>query len=612
MKLLDGVRRGGKRKGDIVKYVGKMLRRVLSVSLAGILAFSLSAAPTAFGGEATEIAAQSPSLTPLSETTGVCGSNLTWTLDTATGVFTISGSGLMYEYDYLPEIPWDSVKRSIRSVVISDGITSISRHAFQNCYFLKNVSIPSSVTSISSDAFAYCGALVSITIPSSVTSIGERAFLSCSSLVSFTIPSSITTIREKTFDYCISLVSITIPSSVTSIGESVFFRCFSLASVVLPSSLTSIGQSAFRECTSLTSITLPPSLTSLASFSFQDCTSLVSVSIPSSVTSIEDNTFRNCSSLVSITIPSSVTSIGYSAFRDCSSIKSVTIPSSVVTISDLAFAYCSSLKSAIIPASVTTVDYGAFLGCPGLSIRCYEGSAAHAYALEEKIAFSLMGQLTLKLRAGGGKLSVTGVKRSYGASVGRLPSPTRAGYSFLGWFTTPSGGAKVTANTKVSKSVTYYAHWRAKGLIIVFDANGGRLSNRAEVAHTVRSKAAAMGRLPVPTRAGYAFKGWYTGKVKGTRVGATTRVTKGLTFYAHWERVSCRISFAANGGKVAGKKVASVKRAYKGQIGKLPTPKRVGYSFQGWYTGKVKGTKVSAKTKVSRDVTLYARWKRRA
>jgi uncharacterized repeat protein (TIGR02543 family) len=41
----------------------------------------------------------------------------------------------------------------------------------------------------------------------------------------------------------------------------------------------------------------------------------------------------------------------------------------------------------------------------------------------------------------------------------------------------------------------------------------------------------------VPSRAGHTFLGWYTGKVKGTKVTAGTKVTKAVTLYAHWKRV---------------------------------------------------------------------------
>ena len=58
---------------------------------------------------------------------------------------------------------------------------------FQNCRSLTSIEIPSGVTSIVSNAFYYCSSLTSIEIPSSVTSIGNDAFDSCSSLTSITI-----------------------------------------------------------------------------------------------------------------------------------------------------------------------------------------------------------------------------------------------------------------------------------------------------------------------------------------------------------------------------------------------------------------------------------------
>lgn len=49
----------------------------------------------------------------------------------------------------------------------------------------------------------------------------------------------------------------------------------------------------------------------------------------------------------------------------------------------------------------------------------------------------------------------------YDAPYGELPSPTRHGYDFLGWFTQAQGGSEVTAETvvKITASQTLYAHW---------------------------------------------------------------------------------------------------------------------------------------------------------
>ncbi|MDR1014314.1 MAG: InlB B-repeat-containing protein [Coriobacteriales bacterium] len=67
------------------------------------------------------------------------------------------------------------------------------------------------------------------------------------------------------------------------------------------------------------------------------------------------------------------------------------------------------------------------------------------------------------------------------------------------------------------------------------NANGGKVGGAA-TASTVKKKGAALGRLATPTLTGYAFQGWFTGKVKGKKVTASTKATKAITLYAHWKR----------------------------------------------------------------------------
>jgi len=107
---------------------------------------------------------------------GNCGDNLTWSLDDK-GKLTISGSGSMENYDFQTGFmpPWYSQYEKIKTVSISQGITSIGSSAFVMCANLTSVSIPSSVKTIGDGAFTYTG-LKTVTIPSSVTSIGYAAF----------------------------------------------------------------------------------------------------------------------------------------------------------------------------------------------------------------------------------------------------------------------------------------------------------------------------------------------------------------------------------------------------------------------------------------------------
>ena len=217
---------------------------------------------------------------------GTCGNNLTWTLDTETGVLEINGTGAMSNYDYSSRAPWYNYRSSIKTIIIPNSVTSIGAEAFYNCTGLTRVTIPDSVTSIGNSAFRYCTGLTSVTvdvnnpnyssdeygvlfnkdkteliqypignkrteyiIPDSVTSIGNYAFYYCKGLTSVTIGNGVKRIDNQAFVMCSGLTSITIPDSVTSIGDSAFYYCTRLTSVTIPDSVTSIGDSAFCNCT---------------------------------------------------------------------------------------------------------------------------------------------------------------------------------------------------------------------------------------------------------------------------------------------------------------------------------------------------------------------------
>ena len=54
--------------------------------------------------------------------------------------------------------------RSVKSITIPDGVTSIGEEAFENCNALESITIPDSVTTIGESAFRECTSLTSITV----------------------------------------------------------------------------------------------------------------------------------------------------------------------------------------------------------------------------------------------------------------------------------------------------------------------------------------------------------------------------------------------------------------------------------------------------------------
>lgn len=221
-------------------------------------------------------------------TSGTCGDNLTWTLDTATETLTISGTGAMENYTYDNPAPWNSQRQNIQNAVISTGVTSIGDYAFSFCN-LTNVTIPDSVTSIGNSAFYDCN-FTSITLPEGLTAIADNMFENCGSLTSIAIPDGVTSIGDSAFRWCLDLTSVTIPDSVTFIGDNAFGLCTSLTSVTIPDGVPSIGPETFMGNLSLTSVIIPDSVTSIGESAFKACPEL-SLTIPKSVTTIREGAF---------------------------------------------------------------------------------------------------------------------------------------------------------------------------------------------------------------------------------------------------------------------------------------------------------------------------------
>ncbi len=113
-------------------------------------------------------------------TSGTCGPNATWTW-TEDGVLTISGTGPMWDYEYVTDVPWRSHVDEIADIVVGDGITEIGNGAFSDISLLTSASLPASVTRIGAYSFHRSG-LQSISIPASVVAIDDFAFVACGEL----------------------------------------------------------------------------------------------------------------------------------------------------------------------------------------------------------------------------------------------------------------------------------------------------------------------------------------------------------------------------------------------------------------------------------------------
>ena len=157
-----------------------------------------------------------------------------------------------------------------------------------------------------------------------------------------------------------------------------------------------------------------------------------------------------------------------------------------------------------------------------------------------------------------------------------LPTPTRTGYTFLGWtgegITTPQPNVTIPKGSTGDK--TYIENWELTEYNITMDLSGG--SGQEKVVYTMTDEDF---ELPTPTRNGYEFVGWTGEDI--TTPQTSVKIPKGSTgnkaYTANWKVIEYTITLDTNGGPV----VSPIKYTVE-DLFTLPYPLRPGYEFAGW------------------------------
>ena len=157
-----------------------------------------------------------------------------------------------------------------------------------------------------------------------------------------------------------------------------------------------------------------------------------------------------------------------------------------------------------------------------------------------------------------------------------LPTPTRTGYTFLGWtgegITTPQPNVTIPKGSTGDK--TYIENWKLTEYNITMDLNGG--SGQEKVVYTMTDEDF---ELPTPTRNGYEFVGWTGEDI--TTPQTSVKIPKGSTgnkaYTANWQVIEYTITLDTNGGPV----VSPIKYTVE-DLFTLPYILRPGYEFAGW------------------------------
>ncbi|MCL2563928.1 MAG: InlB B-repeat-containing protein, partial [Oscillospiraceae bacterium] len=202
----------------------------------------------------------------------------------------------------------------------------------------------------------------------------------------------------------------------------------------------------------------------------------------------------------------------------------------------------------------------------------------------------------------------------------------RIGFTFVGWYTAPADGNRVHSETEMTnpEAHTLYARWSANTINVTFNRNDGSETPATASATVIfgadyedamaESAVAAL----TENRPGFTFAGWYTMPAGGNRVYPGTEVTnhEAHVLYARWTGNSVTVTFDRNDAGTASDTETQTVIFGGDYADAMAHPAvtaledRTGYTFQGWYTRRVGGARVTPLADViSYEAhTLYARW----
>ncbi len=300
---------------------------------------------------------------------------------------------------------WRQIDKTVTSVKILDGATSVGRECFGSCANLEEVTIPSSVISFAESAFSNCNKLTKVNFVGTIdqwamiefkfassnplyyakklyindtevtdvnltvaTKVGDHAFVNCPLLQNLVIGDGVKSLGIGAFSGCENLTNVTIGNGVETItAENLFDKCYKITAINIDQSnnnYSSIEGVVYTKDNKILvtcpkgktgSLTIPNGVEKISEYAFSQCFNLTGVVIPNSVTEIGDHAFYNCTQIETITLSDNVTDIKDFAFNGCKELVNITIPNTLVELGVSAFSNCDKL-------GFNTYDNGLYLG----------------------------------------------------------------------------------------------------------------------------------------------------------------------------------------------------------------------------------------------------------
>lgn len=507
------------------------------------------------------------------------------------------------DFDGTVVIPQYEAKNNQDGTYSAVKVTSFDASTFANVKeTVKMVVLPMYITEIPDNAFEGCTSLETV-IAYGVTEIGDNAFAGCTSLKKFYVDNAITFLGNNAFE------------GVPEVAITAYNSAVADAAINCGAKRISLNISYITDSFDNKTVEITSSADYFALIGNGGVYNNVTIKSDAAETMISNMVFANNTN-TPIEMSSEKVTFARMTVQEAPGF-AVVLQAENVQMNLLGEIKLSSgTDNAIISKSVTLgksdssttstlVLNGNYLVCGEITNDSMVSfTSGEIKIITEEEYESMLTSSIVTFDPNGGSVDVAEKLVYYGQAYGELPVPTRASYSFDGWYTAADDGTQVTEDTLVTalENHTLYAHWTLNEFTITFDANGGTVDEESRVVYCGQE----FGELPVPTRVGYSFDGWFTDDGTEITKESVKQTAEDMTVYAHWTLNEFTLTFDANGGTVdeSSRVIACCQ-----EFGELPVPSRNGYQFEGWFTGD--GTQITENSvkETAENMIVYASWK---
>jgi len=424
------------------------------------------------------------------------------------------------------------------------------------------------------------GAISLVIVSTTMVAPAQAGPLDCSLGGSFSVSNGGQWLSSSTSNCAGEVV---IPASVTEIaGGSFSGRNITKVTFEANSQLSWLD--GFRN-TKITSIEIPPTVTEIFNYAFAG-TPMTSISIPGKVAMIWPDAFGTNLETINLE-PRIAPVLNIQSIGSNSKLKSIIVngPSKI-----------NALVGGFVRPCFTFKGWSESLDGPPISFPyTVTGSAVKTiYPVFEPKVF------TATYDSNGGSAVASG--RIVGGAIEFPTAPTRAGYTFAGWYDNAGGSGSQITKWMTESNPTFYAKW-----LINYAANYDSKGGSAVPSSTFASGLQISEAPQDPTRAGYTFAGWSrTEGGPAISFPYTPDVAANFTLFAKWSPNTNIVNFNSKGGSA----VLAGSFLTEGAVLTAPVePTRLGYTFVGW-SATDGGSVVSFPytSGATSDITLFAIW----